>query len=133
MQLRIHAKVGNNKPVGGNEGAAAMLKAWWLIYPCSSLSALFPLFSVCVRLLCLALHLHPSLSTSFSFSPSPLFCFPHLTIMQGWRKKNSLCSLRFFPLLSLSLLSFVYLLFSISSFISCRSHQFWQTKVYVNV
>ena len=88
MQLRIHAKARNNRLVGRNEGVAAMLKAWWLIYPCSSISALFPLFSICVHLLCFTLRLHPSLSTSFSFSPSPLFCFPHLTIMQRWRKET---------------------------------------------
>ena len=104
MQLRIHAKVGNNRSVGGNKGAATMLKAWWLIYPCSSVSALFPMFSVCICRLCLALRLHPSLSTGFSFSPSPLFCFPRLTIMQGWRKKTPFVLFVFF-------LSFPFLFF----------------------
>jgi hypothetical protein len=72
----MHAKAGNNRPGGGNEGAATMLKGCWLIYLCSFVSSLFPLFSACVRLLRLALHLRPSLSTNFSFSFSslPLLC-----------------------------------------------------------
>jgi len=45
-----------------------MLKACWLVCPCSFVPALFPLFSACVGLLRLALCLHPFLSTGFSFS-----------------------------------------------------------------
>jgi len=51
-----------------NEGAAAMLKACWLVCPCSSVPALFPLFSACVGLLRSALCLRPLLSTGFRFS-----------------------------------------------------------------
>jgi len=51
-----------------NEGAATMLKACWLVYPCSSVPTLFPLFSVCVGLLRSALCLRPFLSIGFSFS-----------------------------------------------------------------
>jgi hypothetical protein len=46
-----------------------MLKACWLVCPCSSVpAALFPLFSTCVGLLRSALCLRPLLSTGFSFS-----------------------------------------------------------------
>jgi len=51
-----------------NEGAATMLKACWLVCPCSSVPTLFPLFSVCVGLLRSALCLRPFLSIGFSFS-----------------------------------------------------------------
>jgi hypothetical protein len=44
-----------------------MLKARWLVCLCSSVPSLFPLFSVCVCLLCLALCLRPFLFTGFSF------------------------------------------------------------------
>ena len=80
MQLRMHAKTGNNRPGDRNEGAGVMLKAYWLVYPCSSISAFFLLFFAFVRLLHLALHLRPSLSTGFSFgfSSLPLLCEPEL-------------------------------------------------------
>jgi hypothetical protein len=45
-----------------------MLKACWLVYPCSSVPTLFPLFSACVGLLRSALCLRPFLSIGFSFS-----------------------------------------------------------------
>jgi len=50
-----------------------MLKACWLVCPCSSVPVIFPLFSTCVCLLRLALCLRPFLSTGFSFG-SLLFC-----------------------------------------------------------
>jgi len=60
-----------------DEGAAAMLKACWLVYPCSSIPTLFLLFSVCVCLLRLAPRLRPSLSLlvlASVFSSFPLLC-----------------------------------------------------------
>ena len=49
--LRTPAETRNDKPRGANEEVAATLRAWWLIYPCSFVSALFLLFCVCARLL----------------------------------------------------------------------------------
>jgi len=48
---------------------------------------------------------------SCSFFSSSTACLPELTTTQGWRKENSLCSLRFFY--SLPLLRFSYLSFAV--------------------
>jgi hypothetical protein len=66
-----------------NEGAAAMLKVCWLVCPCSSVPALFPLFYASVGLLRSTLCLRPFLSTGFCFGS---FLFLQI-LLQGMKQR----------------------------------------------
>jgi len=82
--------VKRNRP--GDEEAAATLKACWLVCPCSSVPAPFPLFSAGVGLLRSASCLHPFLSTGFSFGSLSFLQI----LLQGMeqRPKGSPCLFR---------------------------------------
>ena len=108
---RSYAKAGNNRlgerrrSCSDVEGVLAGLSVFVYSNP-------FP-FVLCLRLsppfssASSSLSLSTGFSFGFLFFPSPLFYFPHLTVMQGWRKENP-SVLNVFPLLSLSILSFIF-------------------------